>query len=179
MLVRCPKCQSVSRPVSSVGQSRSIDYFCPHCQKIVRIDLARDEAKPSSSTDPTEETKPSKILVADDNVRVRTFAVSLLRDNSYDVLEAEDGPQALNLIKEKHPDLILISLMLPLMTGYDVIEEIQKNGRTKGTPVILMSDAVSQKEVLGTLGSSGIVGFINKRQIRDSLLSRVREFLPD
>ncbi len=118
-----------------------------------------------------------KILVADDNERVRAFASGLLRAAGHDVLEAEDGVQALNLIKEKHPDLILLNLMLPLMTGYDVVEETQKDERIKGTPILLMSEVVSEKEVLGTLEAAGIVGFLDKRRIKESLVSRVQDIL--
>ena len=118
-----------------------------------------------------------KILVAEGDVTARTFTAGLLRAASYDVLEAEDGPQAVCMIKEKRPDLILLNLMLPLMTGYDVVEWTQKDERIKGTPILLTSAVVSEKEVLGTIDTSSIVEFIERRQIMLTLVSRVQGIL--
>ena len=178
MFLRCPKCRVVSRLSKVVSKPRVGNYICPACQNEVRIEMSRDEVESTSSADSVEKSGHKKvILVADDNERVRTFVFGLLRSAGYDVLEAEDGLQALNLIKEKHPDLILLNLMLPLMTGYDVVEETQKDERLKGTPILLMSDVVSEREVFGTLDSSGIVGFLDKRQIKDTLVPRVQEIL--
>jgi CheY-like chemotaxis protein len=163
----------------AVGEPRVTNYFCPSCRKIVLVDLLQDKIKPSPNADSPKRKieRKKQILVADDNERVRTFAVGLLRAGGYDVLEAEDGLQALALTKEKRPDLIVLNLMLPLMTGYDLIEEIKKNTRIKDTPIVLMSDVVSEREVFGTLDASDIVGFIDKRQIKDSLVLRVQECL--
>ncbi|MCJ2563534.1 MAG: hypothetical protein LN417_05545, partial [Candidatus Thermoplasmatota archaeon] len=122
MLVKCPKCRAVSRIHVAVGDPPVTNFFCPTCQKIVLMDLLRDEVKSTSSADTVEKIEHrKKILVADGNARVRAFAAGLLRAANCDVLEAEDGPQAVCLINAKRPDLIL-----------------------------LMSEVVSEKEVLGT-----------------------------
>ncbi len=177
MLVRCPKCRTESRPFFPVGNKRAISYFCPGCQSIVRIDPKKDAVETTSPAAPVARNGKRRILVADDNSRVRDFAAGILRSAGYEVLEAEDGPGALGVIEAERPDLILLNLMMPLMTGFDVVTEIKKDDQLKNIPIFLISDVVSDREVLGTLEHYGITGFINKREIKDWLLLRVQETL--
>ena len=161
------------------GQSRVIKYLCSNCQEIVRIDLVQDEVKSSSSADSFEKTEHrKKILVADDTITVRKVAAHLLAAAGYDVLEAEDGRQALDLVQNEHPDLIVLDLLMPKMTGFDVLREIKKIGRVRETPILIMS-AVFKKDVLDFLQAAGVAGFLDKGQIKDSLLFRVQQSLAD
>ncbi len=177
LVVRCPHCKSVIRLREVDGQSRVIKYLCSDCQEIVRIDLLQDEIKTSSTSDSFEKTEhKKKILVADDTVTVRKVAARLLAEAGYDVLEAEDGRQALDLVQKEHPDLILLDLLMPKMTGFDVLREVKKAGRTKATPILIMS-GVFKKDVMDFLQASGVAGFLDKEQIKDSLLFRVQQIL--
>ncbi len=177
LVVRCPNCKNVIRLREVDGQSRVIKYLCSDCQEIVRIDLLQDEVKTSSTSDSFEKTEhKKKILVADDTVTVRKVAAKLLESAGYDVLEAEDGLQALDLAQKEHPDLILLDLLMPKMTGFDVLREVKKAGRTKKTPILIMS-GVFKKDVMDFLQASGVAGFLDKEQIKDSLLFRVQQIL--
>ena len=177
MVVRCPHCKSVIRLREVEGQTRVIKYLCSNCQDIVRIDLVQDEVKSSSSADSFEKTDHRKtILVADDTVTVRKVAARLLAAAGYHVLEAEDGRQALDLVQSEHPDLILLDLLMPRMTGFDVLREIKKIGRVKEIPILVMS-GVFKKDVLDFLHAAGVAGFLDKEQIKDSLLFRVQQIL--
>ncbi|HKB08675.1 MAG TPA: response regulator [Candidatus Polarisedimenticolia bacterium] len=177
MVVRCPHCKNEIRLREMDGQSRVIKYLCSNCQEIVRIDLVQDEVKTSSSHDSFEKREHrKKILVADDTLTVRRVAAHLLAAAGYDVLEAEDGRQALDLIQNEHPDLVLLDLLLPKMTGFDVLREIKKIGRVRQTPVLVMS-GVFKKDVLDFLRAVGVAGFLDKDQIKDSLLVRVQQIL--
>ncbi len=177
VVVRCPHCRTVIRLREVDGQSRVVKYLCNNCQEIVRIDLVQDEVKSSSSADSFERTEHrKKILVADDTATVRKIAARLLAAAGYDVLEAEDGRRALELVQNEHPDLILLDLLMPKMTGFDVLREIKKMGRIKETPILIMS-GVFKKDVLDFLQAAGVTGFLDKEQIKDSLLFRVRQIL--
>ncbi|OLD65897.1 MAG: hypothetical protein AUI47_01105 [Acidobacteria bacterium 13_1_40CM_2_68_5] len=177
MVVCCPHCKNVIRLREVDGQSRVIKYLCSNCQEIVRIDLLQDEVKSSSTADSFERTDHrKKILVADDTVTVRKVAARLLASAGYDVLEAEDGRQALDLVQNEHPDLILLDLLMPKMTGFDVLREIKRSGRVKETPILIMS-GVFKKDVLDFLQAAGVAGFLDKEQIKDSLLFRVQQIL--
>ncbi|HEU4402931.1 MAG TPA: response regulator [Candidatus Polarisedimenticolia bacterium] len=177
MVVRCPNCKNVIRLREVDGQSRVIKYLCSNCQEVVRIDLLQDEVKSSSTSDSFEKTEHrKKILVADDTVTVRKVAARLLIEAGYDVLEAVDGRQALDLVQNEHPDLILLDLLMPKMTGFDVLREIKKTERIKKTPILIMS-GVFKKDVLDFLQASGVAGFVDKDQIKDSLIFRVKQIL--
>jgi len=177
VVVCCPHCKNVIRLREVDGQSRVIKYLCSNCQEIVRIDLLQDEVKSSSTADSFERTDHrKKILVADDTVTVRKVAARLLASAGYDVLEAEDGRQALDLVQNEHPDLILLDLLMPKMTGFDVLREIKRSGRVKETPILIMS-GVFKKDVLDFLQAAGVAGFLDKEQIKDSLLFRVQQIL--
>jgi len=177
LIVRCPHCKNVIRLHGVDGQSQVVKYLCSSCQEIVRIDLVQDEVKSSSSSDSFEKTEHrKKVLVADDTATVRTIAARLLASAGYQVLEAEDGRQALELVQNEHPDLILLDLLMPKMTGFDVLREIKKSARVKETPILIMS-GVFKKDVLDFLQAAGVTGFLDKDQIKDSLLFRVQQIL--
>jgi len=175
VIVRCPNCKSEIRLREVDGHSKVIKYLCNSCQETVRIDLLQDEIKSSSSAETYEKTEhKKKILVADDTITVRKVAARLLTAAGYDVVEAADGKQALDLVNNEHPDLILLDLLMPKMTGFDVLREIKKTSRVKQTPILIMS-GVFKKDVLDFLQASGVTGFIDKEQIKDSLVFRVQQ----
>ena len=177
LVVRCPHCKNVIRLREVDGESRVIKYLCSNCEAIVRIDLVQDEVKSSSSADSFEKTEHrKKVLVADDTVTVRKVAADLLARAGYEVIEATDGQQALELVQNEHPDLILLDLLMPKMTGFDVLREIKKTGRIRETPILIMS-GVFKKDVLDFLHAAGVAGFLDKDRIKDSLLFRVQQIL--
>lgn len=81
----------------------------------------------------------TKILVIDDEAAIRYSVRNYLEDYSFDVIEAHDGLQGLELFETKSPDLILVDLKMPVMDGFDVISEIIK--RTDVVPLVVVSGA--------------------------------------
>ncbi len=118
-----------------------------------------------------------KILVADDAATIRTIAGGLLTDAGYNVLRAEDGEQALVLTHNEHPDLIVLDLVMPKMTGFEVVREIRQDPRVKDTPILIMSEVVSVDAAHDLLHKFGIVCFMSKAQMMTFLVSRVKEML--
>ena len=176
MIVRCPNCRNAIHLSGMDDHSQVVKSLCASCQEVVRIDLAQDEVKASSADSLEKPEYRRKVLVADDTATVRTIAARLLASAGYHVLEAEDGRQALDLVLNEHPDLILLDLLMPKMTGFDVLREIKKTARVKETPILIMS-GVFKKDVLDFLQAAGVTGFLDKEQIKDSLLFRVQQIL--
>ena len=87
------------------------------------------------------------ILIADDEPEIRTLPRLYLEDENYQIIEAENGKQALELLKKEHVDLCLLDIMMPEMDGYHVLQELRK---TSNIPVMILSakDADSEK-ILG------------------------------
>ena len=73
------------------------------------------------------------ILIADDEPEIRTLLRLYLENENYQIIEAENGKQALELLKKEHVDLCLLDIMMPEMDGYHVLQELRK---TSNIPVI-------------------------------------------
>src|SRR5512133_131874 len=79
---------------------------------------------------------PQTILVVDDEPAVTDLLVYNLRKANYAVLTAADGAEALNQVRQSQPDLILLDLMLPVVSGLDVCRELRK---TSDVPIIMIT----------------------------------------
>lgn len=81
-----------------------------------------------------------KILVIDDSNVIRNMVRGMLPEGGqFEVLEAKDGVQGLNLIQQEHPNLIMLDFLLPKMSGYEVYQHIQENPSLRTIPLVLMS----------------------------------------
>lgn len=177
MLVRCPKCKSDFRVTDIQKGQRVVKYLCPSCEQIVSIDMEIDEVESSSSSASFKTIQRRKtVLVADDSTSVLEEAEGLLTRAGYNVVLAADGVETLSQIRECHPDLAIVDLLMPKRTGFDVIREIKKDERTRDTLVLAMS-GVYKDNVLEFLQQLGAQGFLSKDQIRETLVFRVRQIL--
>lgn len=93
-----------------------------------------------------KETKRKILLVEDDTFILEMYATKLL-NFGYDVLTASDGEEALKIVKDKHPDFILLDLVLPSMDGFDVLKAIKKDSKTKDIPVVLLTNLGERTDV--------------------------------
>ncbi|HJQ99926.1 MAG TPA: response regulator [Candidatus Polarisedimenticolaceae bacterium] len=151
-----------------------VHYFCPTCQAIVRIDLQLDEV-PSSSSSGTYSSiqRRKKALVADDAELILKQCEKILSAAGFQVLLAADGMEALRLIREEHPDIVILDLLMPRMTGFDVLREVRADERIKDTVVLAIS-SVYKDNILSFLHQLGAQGFLDKSQIEESLAFRVQ-----
>jgi len=177
MLVRCPQCGAKFRLRDFSPDQKEVKYLCPGCESIVRLDLERDEiSSSSSSTHFSSLDRRKNVLVADDTRSIRETARLLLTGAGFNVLMAADGIEAMKQIKEHNPDLILLDLLMPHKTGFDVLEEVLQDEKTSSTPVIVMS-AVYKENVVEFLQQKGVKGFLDKGQIGETLIFRVKQLL--
>ncbi len=178
MLVRCPQCKEEFRLVDYGPGERVIRYLCPGCREIVRIDLEMDEVRSSSSSGSYRAIERRRtILVADDSPMLLETARELLEEAGYQVLLAADGLEALRLVREEHPDAVVLDLLMPRLTGFDVLREIRADERIRSTPVLAMS-GVYKDNVLVFLQQLGAKGFLDKSRMRESLVFRVQAIVP-
>lgn len=173
MLVRCPQCKAEFRLVEAPAGEKVIRYLCPGCQTIVRIDIEMDEVRSSSSSGSFRAIPRRKtVLVADDSELVLKGCEDLLGAAGYQVLLAGDGIEALRLIREEHPDLVILDLLMPRMTGFDVLRELRQDERVKDTVVLAVS-SVYKDNILEFLHQLGAAGFVDKAHLTDALIFRV------
>ncbi|TMK44916.1 MAG: response regulator transcription factor [Actinobacteria bacterium] len=84
----------------------------------------------------SSESSGRQVLVVDDEPMLRNLLSRLLRMEGYEVLEAEDGQAAIEIVRASEPDLVLLDVMLPARDGLDVLGDLR---RTSNVPVILVS----------------------------------------
>jgi len=98
----------------------------------------------------------------------------------YEISSASDGEEALRIAHEKLPDLILLDMLLPKMSGPDVLKALKQDALTKAIPVVVMT-GMSQKNA-ARLQQDGAAGFLEKSALEldkgsEKLLTAVREIL--
>lgn len=81
----------------------------------------------------------SWVLVVDDEPDVLLLCRLNLQQRGHEMLEAPDGSTALELARDRHPDVIVLDLMLPGMSGYDVLEALQRDEGTSDIPVLVLT----------------------------------------
>ncbi len=81
----------------------------------------------------------SRVLVVDDEADVLLLCRLNLQQRGHEVLEASEGGRALELAKDRHLDLIVLDLMLPGMTGYEVLETLKKDEQTSDIPILVLT----------------------------------------
>src|ERR1700692_1827118 len=92
-------------------------------------------------TDPTPYVAdvPPRILIVDDERRNAELLKVMLTPEGYTLLTATNGEDALGLLAEQKPDLILLDVMMPGMDGYQVVAKIKENPATRNIPVIMLT----------------------------------------
>jgi CheY-like chemotaxis protein len=115
-----------------------------------------------------------KLVIVDDEADIRRLIVFLLR--SYDLYEAQNGKRALELIREARPDLVLLDVMMPEMSGLEVLEAMRADVLTASIPVVLLSAKGQAAEIEQGL-SSGATRYLVKPFESQALRACVEEVL--
>ncbi len=80
-----------------------------------------------------------KILVIDDSKVIRMRVREMLPEGDFEVLEAKDGVEGLNLIRDQRPNLIMLDFLLPRLSGWEVYQELQEDADLQAIPLVIMS----------------------------------------
>ncbi len=116
-----------------------------------------------------------KILVVDDEPDILQVAVFRLKKAGYEVMQAVNGREAIELIKTLRPDLVLLDLRLPEVSGFDVCKTIKADDTLKSTPIIIFTASVnSLDEKIKEIGADG---YLSKPFDPDQLLEKIRSIL--
>ncbi len=117
--------------------------------------------------------KKELILIVDDNPQNLQYLGNLLRKHNYELGVARNGIQALEFLKNKEPDLILLDIMMPQMDGYETCKKIKKNISIKYIPIIFLTAKTETKDIVNGFKVGGI-DYITKPFIPEELLARVK-----
>lgn len=123
-------------------------------------------------------TRLKKILVADDDARIRRPLERILREEGYETLMVGDGEECLRLARSERPDLIVLDVKMPGLDGLSVCSVLKGDPRLADIPVILFSGTAREGDRRRGL-ALGAVDFIAKPHSSADLVRRVREILAD
>ncbi len=115
----------------------------------------------------------SRILVVDDEPGIVDIAKTNLEGHGFIVIEAYDGEEALEKVKEEKPDLVVLDILMPEMDGWDVLERIESDPELSGIPVIMLTARVSDEDVLRGL-EAGAVEYMTKPFYPEDLVAAVK-----
>lgn len=117
-----------------------------------------------------------KILLADDQEGVRELVGATLGEDEFDLLQAADGRQALEMARANLPDLILLDVMMPRMDGFQVCRELKDDASTRHIKIIMLTAKGSDSDVQRG-NNSGADGYFSKPFSPLALLTQVHEIL--
>lgn len=126
-------------------------------------------AMPSSLT-------ASRILLVDDNADLRTYVAALLRQVFPNVETANNGSEALTLIQQQPPDLVLSDVTMPIMDGFALVRALRSDERNRSIPIILLSARAGEESTVEGL-ASGADDYLVKPFTARELMARVRVLL--
>ena len=117
-----------------------------------------------------------RILIVDDEEDIVSLVRMILEDAGYEVTSAATGKEALALIKSTEYDLILLDIMMPQISGWEVLGELRSNTQTKNTPVALLTARASPRDD-NRPHPTDYCDYIIKPFEPEDLLTRVRQIL--
>jgi CheY-like chemotaxis protein len=118
----------------------------------------------------------SRVLIADDNDQNRELLDAYLANENYQILMARDGEETLQIVREQQPDLILLDIMMPRMSGYEVCEQLKADTEFSGIPVLIVT-ALNEMGDIEKAVAAGCDDFLTKPVNQLELKTRVRSLL--
>jgi CheY-like chemotaxis protein len=118
-------------------------------------------------------TSPTMILLVEDEAEARNAFAQILRNQGYVVMEAADGLEALNLLEQRHFDLVITDILMPNLNGFALVARIRV--KWPNIPIVLTSAYLSQEAAKTML--NGSVDFIPKPIDPDVLMATVQRLL--
>ncbi|MBN2812484.1 MAG: response regulator [Bacteroidales bacterium] len=121
--------------------------------------------------------KESRILVIDDSTTNIVLLEAILTDKGYLIETALNAKDAFMRIEKQVPDLILLDLLMPKVSGFEFLDQLRKDERTKNTPVIVISAINTDDEITQKIEKLEAVAFLRKPIDIQYLVSKVDEVL--
>jgi adenylate cyclase len=141
--------------------------------KIAQAPILTPLAKEAAPTVPLPQ---ARILVVEDNLDVQAYVSRILRREGYQVFAARDGEEGFRIAQERRPQLIVTDLMMPVVSGLDLIRLIRSSQELKGTPIVLLTAKADEATRIEST-QQGADAYLSKPFNDRELLAEVRNLL--
>ena len=118
-----------------------------------------------------------KIMVVDDEESLRELARAIFESEGFEVIDASSGLECLQKLEKIKPDVILMDMMMPGMSGREATEKIRQNPDTKNIKVIFLTVARFSETGKGTLDKLNVSDYITKPFDNEELVKRVKKIV--
>ena len=128
--------------------------------------MSKDESKP----------RQRKIITIDDEAPIRHLIRHCLRRENYAIVEAANGKEGLQVIRQEMPDLIVMDVVMPEMNGLETLQAIRADARIAHIPVLLLTGVKDSEKIAAAL-TAPRTDFLAKPFLVETLIERVRQLI--
>lgn len=139
--------------------------------------MYKNMARETSREYNTKMAEQKEILIIEDDKFLSSLLKARFTKETFGVRQAFDGEEALAMLKEKHPDLIVLDLIMPKVSGFEVLEAISIDPNLQGIPVFIVSNLAQDTDVQRARQFGAKEYFVKVRISIDELVGKVREYL--
>lgn len=129
-----------------------------------------------SVAEPVKKDRPTCVMVVDDSVTVRKVTSRLLERQGMDVIVAKDGVEAIALLQERRPDIMLLDIEMPRMDGFEVARQVRHDSRLAKLPIIMITSRTGSKHKERAV-ALGVNRFLGKPFQESELLANIDELV--
>ncbi len=158
--------------ISADGQVMIILEMGP----IIRRGLERAEQPPEVQAAPSEVTRQPLVMVVDDSITMRKVTSRVLDNHSIEVMTAQDGIDAIEQLRDRVPDLMLLDIEMPRMDGYELLEHVRADARLRHVPIVMITSRAGQKH-RKKARQAGANDYLTKPYQEAELVEKVSEML--
>jgi DNA-binding response OmpR family regulator len=121
--------------------------------------------------------KQKKIFLVEDDPFLSALLKSRLTKEGFDVIHVKDGEEAVNLLRDIKPDIILMDIILPRKSGFEVMEEMKADPQISNAPVMIISNLGQDSDIQRGKELGAVEYFVKAKISIDELIEKIKEFL--
>lgn len=118
-----------------------------------------------------------KVLIIEDDTFLSSLLKGRFEKEGFEVHQAFDGNQALEVLKEEIPDIILLDLIMPKKSGFEVLESLSLDPRLSRIPVVIVTNLAQEEDIEKVRSLGALEYFVKARTSIDDLIQKVKEII--
>ena len=118
-----------------------------------------------------------RIIIIEDEVSLQRALLEFLTEEGFEVVCAGDGEEGLALVRSEIPDLVLLDIVIPKMDGYEVLEALKKDTRTKKIPVILLTNLESAEDIQKAFDKGATTYLVKSSYKLEDITQKIKDIL--